>query len=374
MTTATAAAAALAAGAAALGRPLTDPVLLRGGARSAVLRCRDAAGGPVVVKSYPPDDGGPGSFAAEAAGLALTGSSGLGPRLLAADDAALTLVMTDLGSGPSLADLLLDGPAAVAAAALLDWAGTLGRLAGHAAGAEAEHARLLARYLAGRPDDGFLAGLGDRIRGVAGRAALLGVAEPAGLAADLRSVTELVESPGHRVFSPGDECPDNNLVTPDGVRFLDYEAAGFHSVFLTAAYLRMPFSTCWCAFRLPAGLAADAEAAYRAGVSRVHADLADDGRWRRGVRLAVAAWTLNSMWWLLKRALVGDAPLDERPSPGARQLLRHRWRVLAAELTGAGELPALAELTAGLLAATDRWQVPGLPRYPALTDWPALTG
>jgi hypothetical protein len=365
------AAAALAAGSAALGRPLSDPVLLSGSAWSAVLRCRDAAGGTVVVKSYPPGEDGPASFAAEAAGLALTRESGLGPRLLAADEAALTVVMSDLGRAPSLADLLLDGPPPAAAAALLDWAGALGKLAGYAAGREEEHGRLLTRYLAGRAGAGLVGSAPVDYSGVAGRAALLGVGEPPGLAADLRSVAGLVGSARYRVFSPGDECPDNNLITPDGVRFLDYETAGFHPVFLDVAYLRMPFSTCWCTFRLPAGLAAEAESGYRAEVGQVHPELADDDLWRRGVALAIAGWTMNSMGWLLGRALTDDAPLiDERPAPGARQLLRHRWRVLASELAG-GELPALAELTARLLTATEHWQVPDLGPYPALRDWPA---
>jgi hypothetical protein len=371
VTTSIPAAAALAAGSAALGRPLSDPVPLSGSAWPAVLRCRDAAGGTVVVKSYPPGKGGPASFAAEAAGLVLTRESGLAPRLLAADAATLTVVMSDLGRAPSLADLLLDGPPPAAAAALLDWAGALGKLAGYAAGRAEEHARLLTRYLAGRAGDSLAGGPAVTYRGVAGRAALLGVGELPGLAADLRSVTDLVESARYQVFSPGDECPDNNLITPDGVRFLDYETAGFHPVFLDVAYLRMPFSTCWCAFRLPAGLAAQAERSYRAEVGQVHPELADDDVWRRGVALAIAGWTMNSLGWLLGRALAGDAPLiDERPAPGARQLLRHRWRVLAGELAG-GELPAVAELMRRLLAATEHWQVPDLGPYPALRDWPA---
>jgi hypothetical protein len=52
-------------------------------------------------------------------------------------------------------------------------------------------------------------------------------------------------------------------------------------------------------------------------------------------------------------------------SPGTRQLIRHRWRVLAAELERGAELPALAELTSSLLAASERWQAPDLPLYPA---------
>lgn len=365
------AASAVAAGAAALGVPLADPVPLAHSARSVVVRCRLPDDSPVVVKAYPPGGEGPASFAAEAAGLDLAAGSGLAPRLLAADAAALTLVMSDLGTAPSLADLLLDGRGAAGAlaagAALASWAGALGQLAAHGAGRAGEHARLLARY-GGAPPAGGAARLGDRIQHTAQRAARLGVTRlPDGLAAELRLLAEFAAAPGGQAFSPGDVCPDNNLVTPAGVRFVDFEAAGFHPAFLDAAYLRMPFASCWCVFTLPPELAGRAEAAYRAGITRACPELADDTRWQHGVRLAMAAWTLNSLKTLLAGALAGDAPLTgERPAPGWRQLLRHRWRTLAAELAAAGELPAVAALTRDLLAATEHWQAPELGPYPAL--------
>jgi hypothetical protein len=52
-------------------------------------------------------------------------------------------------------------------------------------------------------------------------------------------------------------------------------------------------------------------------------------------------------------------------SPRFRQLIRYRWQVLAAELERAGGLPALAELTDSLLAATSAWAADELPLYPA---------
>ncbi len=369
-------ASAVAAGAAALGVPLSDPVPLAHSARSAVLRCREPGGGSVVVKTFPRDDDGAASFAAEAAGLTLAAGSGLAPRLLAADRSLLTVVLSDLGQAPSLADLLLDGQAPGAAraagSALAGWAAALGQLAAHGAGRTAEHAGLLARY-GGAPGAGYVARLGERIQATAERAARLGVRRvPDGLAAELRQLTEFAGAPEHQVFSPGDVCPDNNLVTPGGVQFLDFETAGFHPVFLDAAYLRMPFSSCWCVFALPHALVTEAEEAYRAAVVAVYPDLADDTRWQGGVRQAMAAWTLNSLGSLLAGALAGDAPLTgERPSPGWRQLLRHRWRTLAAELAVTGELPAVLTLTRDLLTATRHWQAPGLGPYPALGLRPA---
>ena len=372
----------VAAASAVLGRPLTEPAELPGGGDwSVVLRCRDAAGGTVIVKTYPRTAEGTSSFAAEAAGLELASGSGLAPEFLAADPALQVVVMADLGDGGSLADALLDDRADSAAAArsvLLDWAAACGQLSVAASRRRREFDRLTSRYLAGRPDERHVTGLRDRVLGAAGQAAKIGVSARAGLDAELALVAAGVESDRFAVFSPGDICPDNNLLTPAGIRFIDFEEAGFHSVFLTAAYIRMPFSTCWCVFRFPAELAAAAEDAYRAQACLVWPELADDAVWQPGLRLAVAAWTLSSTSWLLRRAMAADVPMNPvAASPHTRQLMRYRWQVLAAELEShthpgsdadagsAGELRAVAELMRSLLAATTDWHAAELPLYPA---------
>jgi hypothetical protein len=365
---------AVAAGSAALGRTLSGPVKLAGSDRSVVLRCRDSGGGTVVVKRYPGDEDGPASFAAEAAGLAVTGG-GLAPELLAADPASLTVVMSDLGSGPSVADVLLGDSAPDASRALLDWAGACGRLSAGAAGRLADFDTVKSRYLAGRPDEAYGAWLRERVLTAGEQAARLAARPdsglaclrvPDGLTAELRTVAGTVDAARFPIFSPGDICPDNNLITSRGIRFLDFESAAVYSAFLDAAYIRMPFATCWCVYRLPPALAAAVESAYREQVAGVHPELADDGIWAAGLTCAVAAWTLSSMYWLLPRALAGDGEMHpERKSPRFRQLIRYRWQVLAAELDRAGGLPALAQLADSLLAATGAWAADELPLYPA---------
>jgi len=362
----------LAIASAALGATLTDPVDLGGSDRSVVLRCRRAGGGTVVLKSYPRTADGADHLAAEAAGLAFTSGAGVGPDLLAVDRTARLIVMTDLGDGPSLADLLLGESAESARTALLDWALACGRLAARTAGRQRELAGLRNAYAAD-PAAGAGRGAGHwlerRIREAPDLLARLGFEPPAGLGDDLDVIAALLGPGGPEVFSPGDICPDNNLVTPRGVRFLDYENAEFHSAFLDAAYLRMPFSSCWCVFRLPAALAGPAEAAYRAEVGAVFPAAAGDNAWHPGVRLAMAAWTLHATTHLLGKSVAADAPMHSGrgPAPTARQLLRYRWRRLRDELAASGDLPAVTGLMDSLLAATRDWRVPDLPVYPAFS-------
>ncbi len=354
----------MAAASAAVGRPLTDPIVLQGGSgRSVVLRCRDSANA-VIVKTYPANGAGRSSFAAEAAGLQLAGGTGLAPSFLGADRDLLAVVMSDLGAGRSMADVLLGGSPSAAETALLSWARACGALSAAAGHRQPEFESLRAGYLGGHADESYMAGLGDRILGAAEAAGQVGVSAPAGIGRELAEVAAAVAQ--HAVFSPGDICPDNNLLTGDGIRFLDFESAGFHSAFLDAAYIRMPFSTCWCVFRLPAGLSTAAEAAYRSEACAVRPELADDQIWQPGVRRGVAAWTLSALRWLLRNAIDADEPTEpEAESPRLRQLIRYRWQTLAGELDPAGDLPAVAELMRSLLAATECWQAPDLPLYPA---------
>jgi len=352
----------LTAASAAMGTTLAPLEELGSGERSAVMRCRVPHGGTVVVKSFPASDLGRQNFAAETAGLALAGEAGVAPRILAASQHSLLVVMTDLGAGPSLADLLLGNDAAAAQTGLLAWSRGCGELALAAAGREAEFT-----------SSGWLE---RRLGEIPGLLATLSIPAPAGLDDDLADVASVLRPGLCPVFSPGDICPDNNVLTRDGARFVDFESAEFHAAFLDAAYLRMPFSTCWCAFRLPDRLGRRAEAEYRDLVSQIHPDLADDRVWLPGVRRAVAAWTLHAMTYLLDRAIKADKSMiyDDRVAPTRRQLLRYRWQRLLTELEAGSEddpasagpqLPALRALAAWLLASTERWQVPDLPVYPA---------
>jgi hypothetical protein len=363
-------AAVVAAASAALGGPLAGPVALpTGDPDTLLLRCHHpAADRSVIVKAFPPTTEGASAFAAEAAGLEFATGLGLSPGFLAADSAAQAVVMADLGAGASLADLLLGASADAARLAFVDWAAACGRLAAATAARRAEYSTLWQRYLDGRGDRRHAAGLPDRVLAAPAQAALLGVPGLDGLDAEVAAVAAAAGSDELAVFSPGDICPDNTLLTAAGLRFVDFEEAGFHSAFLDAAYLRMPFSTCWCVFRLPADVGSAAEQAYRDQASLGWPALADDAIWYDGVRRAAAAWTLSSMSWLLRRCLRGDASMNPEvaAAPRTRQLMRYRWQWLATELDAAGDLPVIAGLLRSLLAATDHWQAPDLPLYPAL--------
>ncbi|GLW70967.1 hypothetical protein Kpho02_32660 [Kitasatospora phosalacinea] len=343
-----------------LGQPLRDPVDLGGSPRSTVLRCRTATGGSVVVKAFVDEPEARRAYAGEAAGLSL----GLaGPELLAADHEQRLLVMADLGDAPTLADLLLGTDPKAAERGLLEWAGGLGRLAARSVPRRAEFAALWQQHGRGLPSWEDEPWQQQNVGAFLGLLAECGLTAPPGLAEELTAVGT-ADGERYPGFTPGDTCPDNNLITPDGLRLLDFEAAGYQSVFLTAAYCRMPFSSCWCVHRLPDDLARRVEGAYRAEVVVQYPDLAEDALWQAGMDRATVVWTVDSTLHLLRRALPEDGPMHRtrQPVPTRRQVLRHRW-TSALGLTGHPAFAATVRLLLAELAAG--WDAPELPGYPA---------
>lgn len=350
----------LAAAGAVLGTELSDPVTLHDTPVSVVRRVSRADGGTVVVKSfyaYIPTSAR--SFTAEAAGLAF---SPLGPALLGVDDSFPLLVMSDLGVWPSLADVLLGEDPAAAVAGLLDWARAYARIARDSLGREAELDALLDRHSLGEPTWNDSPWIAERLPVFSRQFDELGIEAPAGLGEEIASLEALTRV-GPRVFSPGDICPDNNLLTDEGFRVLDFQSAGYHSAYLDVAYVSMPFATCWCVFRMPADIAARVEHAYWSELTG--GDLTDADR--AGIRTATAAWTLDLVRYLLPPAVQADAPLHRtrRPVPTKRQIIRYRLETARDQLSAAGELPAVAEACGRLLDFTERWETPDLGPYPA---------
>ncbi|MGC5012420.1 hypothetical protein ACLQ2R_16775 [Streptosporangium sp. DT93] len=341
-----------------LGTELSDPVDLGGNTRSAVVRCRTASGDSVIVKRFGAEPEGLRGFTAEAAGL----SMGLGgPGLLGVHPSLPLLVMEDLGTAPTLADLLLGDDPRAALDGLAAWARGLGRMAAASVHRRADMAALSARYGRGAPSWEEEPWAVRRTAEFPAALAGIGIDVPHELAGELARIA-VTGADDHLAFTPGDTCPDNNLITPGGLRLLDFEAACFQPVFLTAAYCRMPFSSCWCVFSLPPGVAEEIEEIYRAEVVRAYPELVRDELWQAGTRRAIALWTVHLTVTLIPR-MADDKPVNRtRRSPTVRQLMRHRWE-MASTL---GEFPAFAETMRRLLSrVAGSWDVAPLPGYPA---------
>jgi hypothetical protein len=328
--------AVIGAASAALGRPLQDLGGLGGSDRSGVHRATDGTTS-VVVKSYV--GGSLTSWARERVGLGAAGPLVVAPQLLAVAADPPLVVMQDLGSAPSVADHLLGDDPTAADAALLEWAGTLGRL--HA-GTHADRAAIAASLAeaedAGRgeePADRFDAGVGGNFDKAA--ADWVATADELGLTGppDVGALAAGLADPERHALSPADACPDNNLLTSEGCRLIDFEWSEVRHPAWDAAYLAVPWPTCWCSWRIPESSAERAFDAYREAAAEGIPYVATEA-FAADVVAARVCWALVSVSWSLTTALRKEQT-PHPASPGTRPRMQHRLALVAESGTDAAE-------------------------------------
>jgi hypothetical protein len=343
---------------------LADPEDLGGSDRSVVARARVARNPfslprTVVVKHYlgTPEPDRPDPFHHEVASCqlftALPTEARPSPVLIAHDQQSRLLVLEDLGRSSTLADKLFGPDPVSARRCLLSWARALGRMQAATAGREGDFGALLRRQGERAWRDpvaedarAALAGLPDLLREE------LGVEVSEAASQEAHGTARLLGGTRYRAFSPSDTCPDNNLVTSHGVRFVDFEWGCFRDVVLDAAYFRVPFPGCEASFALPQGMAEAMLVAWRDEIAAVWPDLDEPELLERRLTDAQLLWSWLCTWWLLPRVRTRDMPVgpDATRPPRISTALGHYWRQLVPAATEAGLL-ATAELGAAVAAA-----------------------
>ena len=359
---------------------LADPEDLGGSDRSVVARARVARNPfslprTLVVKHYlgDPDPERPDPFHYEVASCqlftALPADARPSPVLIAHDQQARLLVLEDLGRSSTLADKLFGPDPDSARRCLLSWARALGRMQAATAGRENDFGALLRRlgeraWRDPMAEDARVAFA--ELPSMLGQD--LGVHVSAAAVAEAHGTVRLLGGTRFRAFSPADTCPDNNLVTSRGVRFVDFEWGCFRDIALDAAYFRVPFPGCEASFALPAGLPESMLEAWRNEVAPVWPDLDDHERLETRLLDAQLLWVWLCTWWLLPRIRVRDVPVgsDATRSPRISTALAHYWRQVAR--SSADVRPASAELGDAVADALGKRfpDTPGsLPMFPA---------
>ncbi|MFC9944453.1 aminoglycoside phosphotransferase family protein [Streptomyces pratensis] len=317
--------------------PPAHPSLLESSPRSQVWRI-ELSGRPAVLKQLVAGPGADERYEREVAALRIAGrasGSPVVPAILGTDPAERVLVLEHLDHRRPAPDWIV------------------------------AHATALARLhsTAGPGDAGTL----PRWQGPTGAdvasfltlAETLGVPGAPGVRDELHALVERLGRAEGTALLHGDPCPGNDLHTPDGVRFIDFEQASLGSGLMELAYLRIGFPTCWCVTRAAAPLLERAEAAYRTtwhtetGTALPDAGLAD----------ACAGWLIRGDALVQRAHRDGTDHLARVPDEDwewgtatARQRLVHRLGVVADMLTADGDMRRLRVLAADLRRAVlDRW-------------------
>ncbi|MCX5380406.1 aminoglycoside phosphotransferase family protein [Streptomyces sp. NBC_00091] len=259
------------------------------------------------------------------------------PMLLATDPGERVLVLEHLDHRRPAGDWIVD------------YAGALARL--HAT-ARPEDAEVLPRWQGPNQADvdSFL------------RLALaLEVPVPAGVSGELDDlVNRLDQASGHALLH-GDPCPGNDLHTPTGVRFIDFEQASLGSGLMELAYLRIGFPTCWCVTSAPGPLLERAESAYR-DVWRTETG----SETQDGLTDACAGWLLR-----------GDGLVERARRESTDHLARipyrdWTWGTATARQRLAHRLGVVGQMTADRASLSGMSSLCTAMRQRMLARWPTL--
>jgi hypothetical protein len=359
---------------------LTDPEDLGGSNRSCVVRVRVAVSPfslprTLVLKRYlQPSDEHCDSFVREAASYqlftALASEDRMCPELFAHDPVSRLLVLEDLGRAPTLAEKLLGDDAKGAERALLSYSRSLGRLHATTAGREADFDALQRRLTVPDFKDPLAIDGASALNDLPGLLAEeLGVQTSVAVLECAERSRKLLETGRHRAFSPSDSCPDNNLITSRGVRFLDLEGGCVRNAIFDAAFLRVPFPSCWCPFALPNGMTDAMLAGWRAEVRVVWPDLDDDSVLLPALLDAQLFWVWLTTWQFFSQPHAAQGHSSKlADTPPETHVLTDRWRRLANDALLAGE-EAVAEHAA---AVGDRLRKRWFDDDPILAVYPAF--
>ncbi|MHB1774087.1 MAG: phosphotransferase [Acidimicrobiales bacterium] len=305
-------------------------------------------------------------FAAEAGALSVMPAQVLAPQLLAEDPIERFIVMTDIGSGPSLADALLGDRTDTAESALGAWAETMAGIHRATTGLR----RSFSSAVVGRggseadvdPMARWLAATPTAIDGTD-----IGLAVPAGLHEELTSMIAILDDPAWGALSQGDACPDNNIITRAGLHLVDFEEAAFRHVAWDLAYLRVPWPSCWCAWNLPAAAPEAATAHY---LRALNGSAASTGRspLEGAMEVATLAFALIAAAWFLPSALRRDDTLGtpEQHAPSRRAAVLHRFALAADTATKLDYHSTAAATRTWVDTLQQRWGARILPTTPAL--------
>jgi len=333
-----------------------------GSRRTLVVRVTGQVGDAYVVKRYTGEEAAE-TYAREAAALAALAGRARTPRLLAECGDPRLVVMDDLGDGAHLAEVLLADDAGRAAAGLRGWGDSVGAL--HVAGRGVRDA--FVEGVAARSGEQLeLDYLPGQLAEAAAEWPRLATALDVEVTPGTFDVLESVPS-RFRVdatsLSAADMCPDNNLLTDAGLALLDFEWALWRPIAWDAAYLRVPWPTCWCAWSLDAAASDAALARWRTAVVQVWPEVAGPD-FEHDLDLATEAWAWLAGSWCL-RPLVDGEPAPANPVKPMPRMPDRTLRFLRTASRGRA-IPELAGVASALAdAVTSTYAAEPVPLAPA---------
>ena len=231
-------------------------------------------------------------------------TSDCSPQLYASDRTEQFVLLEDLGECPSVQEILYGDDPARAHAALIEWGALLGRMQRATRGHES-------RFRALQMELGATTSLSDgyfdlRVELPLLRECLhtLEIPLPDGFDAAIAAIASAMCDPSpFRSFAHFDAGPHNGLLTPNGIRLLDFELAGFGHGLIDVVGARMAFPAAYRGRRVPMASVQALEASYRAEIVHASPELAEDRVFYPALVQACAHWAFVRIWGFWKSYL-----------------------------------------------------------------------
>jgi hypothetical protein len=288
------------------------------------------------------------------------------PRFYGGNREAGLLVMEDLGAGQGLHTLLLGNDAAVAENALVDLFKVVGRMHAVSVG-KATHYHALRDALGPSPSSSsYFSQVVEDGTGLSSCLEAFGQEVHRQVEAEVRMCSQVALEPGpFAAFIHCDPCPDNCLLTPSGMKLLDFEFGQFGLALWDGSYARMHFPTCWCVNRIPLRIVERVEAAYRFELTKGCPEAGDDAQFGRAVVVGGACALLLTLAWAMPEILEHDGQWGIATK---RQRVLVRLEAFARASEHWGHLPALGAAARQIESRLrDLWlrEMEEVPLYPA---------
>lgn len=344
---------------------LADPEDLGGSGQAVVARVR-VSESPIrlprtliVKQMWDPRESGVEGFIREAVSYQFANSLARaqrpGPELLAYDLDQRLLILSDLGDARTLGVLLRGENPAAGTHLLMALAQALGRMHAATAGRSDDFAALLRRARGTTSPQANADDISAALPSVPQLLANeLGVSTGPEVLRAVESASQMFSNGSFKAFTPADLCPDNVVISTDGVKFLDYEWGGFRDATLDLGCVLVSFPQCLCDLGLTVEQSDAMIEAWRAEIAGLWPQLLDDDVLYPRLLDARMLWVWLSTAWHLpenyaRRAIERDHVLAVAPA----QALASRWAglALAADQIGAD---AIAEHADQVMDALNR--------------------
>jgi tRNA A-37 threonylcarbamoyl transferase component Bud32 len=285
------------------------------------------------------------------------------PRLYAFDNEKMIFVMQDIREGTGFHLDLLGENFQQTETRLMNIARTLGKI--HAASADK-----LAEYKKIREALGTLiiSGYDWVDNGWSQLTELSGIPLPDDVDTAYTAVKALLDQSSRwSVFTHGDLCPDNVLVTDEKAYILDFESSNFNTAGYDASYPRVMMPTCWCAAEFPKTLIQNFETAYRSEMLKSRPEISDDKVFEGLIADGMAVALSITFNWAVRGAKE-NWEMDDRGLASWRQRLIYRLNSFHTTTKQANRHRILGDYAAQCAESLSKlWSIAQIPVYPAFS-------